>query len=125
MEITRYFQENLFEGKTVFLTGGGSGINLGIAKCFASLGARLAICGRSLERLEKAAGELEALGAEVHYGSADVRDYDAMEAVLASTQEALGAIDVLVCGAAGNFLCKAEKLSPNGFKTVLDIDLLL
>ena len=124
MEITSYFSKDLFKGKTVFITGGGSGINLGIAKNFAVLGASVAICGRTPEKLEAAAGQLQALGARVCTAVADVRDMAALEAALARSQAELGPTDVLVAGAAGNFLCAAEHLSANGFKTVVDIDLL-
>jgi short-subunit dehydrogenase involved in D-alanine esterification of teichoic acids len=65
MEIARYLARDLFKGKTVFVTGGGSGINLGVAKNFAAVGANVAICGRTQERLDGAARELEALGARV------------------------------------------------------------
>src|SRR5712675_2224419 len=116
--------KDLFAGKTVFVTGGGSGINLGIAKNFAALGANLAICGRTRERLDAAASELRALGANVCAETADVRDYAAVEAAMAKARAELGPIAVLVAGAAGNFPCAAEALSPNGFKSVVDIDLL-
>ena len=124
MDLTKYLASDLFAGKTVFVTGGGSGINLGVAKTFAALGANVAICGRTQERLDGAAKELEALGAKVFAKVADVRQPQAMQAAIDETRQALGAIDVLVCGAAGNFLCRAEDMSPNGFKTVVDIDLM-
>ena len=124
MTITDVFPRTLFAGKTVFVTGGGSGINLGIARNFAALGAKIGICGRTLEKLESAAAELSALGASVSYAVADVRDPAALEAALAKARAELGPVNVLVAGAAGNFLVPAEKLSPNGFKTVVDIDLL-
>ena len=117
------FAPGLFSGKTVFVTGGGSGINLGVAKSFARLGANVAICGRTQERLDGAAKELEALGAKVFTQVADVRQPQAVQEAIDGTRAALGPIDVLVCGAAGNFLCRAEDMSPNGFKTVIDIDL--
>ena len=122
-EIRDYLPDNLFAGKTVFVTGGGSGINLGVAKSFAALGAGVAICGRTAERLESARAELEKLGAKVSTAVADVRDYDALEAALDKSRKELGPIHTLVCGAAGNFLAPAEKLSANGFRTVVDIDL--
>lgn len=124
MNITQYFAKDLFKGKTVFVTGGGSGINLGVAKNFAALGANIAICGRTQEKLDAAAVELRALGAKVCPVAADVRDFAALEAAFARSRAELGPMDVLVCGAAGNFLVPAEKLSPNGFKTVIDIDLI-
>ena len=124
MNITSYFPKELFKSKTVFITGGGSGINLGIAKNFAALGANIAICGRTQEKLDNAAVELRALGAKVCTAVADVREMAALEAAMAKTNAELGPIDVLVCGAAGNFLVPAEQLSANGFRTVIDIDLM-
>ena len=124
MNVTQYFAKDLFKGKTVFVTGGGSGINLGVARNFAALGASIAICGRTQEKLDAAAVELRGLGAKVCPVAADVRDYAALEAAFARSKAELGPMDVLVCGAAGNFVVPAEKLSPNGFKTVIDIDLL-
>ncbi len=124
MEITTYFAADMFKGKTVFVTGGGSGINLGIARNFAALGANVAICGRTQEKLDKAAVELRALGAKVCSVVADVREYAALEKAIAASAAELGPMDVLVAGAAGNFLAPAEKLSANGFRTVIEIDLI-
>ena len=124
MLVQRLLPRELFKGKTVFVTGGGSGINLGVAKNFAALGANVAICGRTQAKLDAAAEELRALGAQVCPVAADVRDFAALDAALARSGEELGPVDVLVCGAAGNFLVPAEKLSANGFKSVIDIDLL-
>jgi NAD(P)-dependent dehydrogenase (short-subunit alcohol dehydrogenase family) len=123
-ELVEYLPEDLFDGTVVFITGGGSGINLGIGRAFASLGADLAICGRSEERLEAAAEELEELGAQVVAVPADVRDYDAVVHAVEVARDELGPVGVLVCGAAGNFPCMAKDLSANGFKAVVDIDLL-
>lgn len=123
MLVTRYLAKDLFVGKTVFVTGGGSGINLGVAKNFAALGANVAICGRTREKLDLAAAELFALGAKVCAVVADVREFAALEAAFLRSREELGPMDVLVCGAAGNFVVPAESLSSNGFKTVIDIDL--
>ncbi len=124
MTLTEYLPKDLFAGKTVFVTGGGSGINLGVAKCFAAVGANVAICGRTVEKLENAARALEMLGAQTTHAVADVRDYEALERAFEKTKEELGPIHTLVCGAAGNFLSPAENLSANGFKSVVDIDLL-
>ncbi|MBI5278842.1 MAG: SDR family oxidoreductase [Burkholderiales bacterium] len=127
--IQDFLPDTLFAGKTVFVTGGGSGINLGVARNFAALGANVAICGRTQEKLDAAAGELRELNAHVAGSrvlpvAADVRDYAAMESALARTRDEVGAVDVMVAGAAGNFLCPAEQLSSNGFRTVVEIDLL-
>src|SRR5262249_47834838 len=89
-----------------------------------ALGANVGICGRTQEKLDAAAAELKALGARVCAVVADVRDMTALDTALARSRAELGPADVLVCGAAGNFLVQAEKLSANGFKTVIDIDLL-
>jgi len=128
MIVTEYLAKDLFQGKTVFVTGGGSGINLGVASNFAALGAHVAICGRTQERLDKAATELRAMnkhtGGKVLPVAADVRDPAALEAAFARTKDEVGAIDVLIAGAAGNFLCPAEELSSNGFRVVIEIDLL-
>src|ERR1700676_340330 len=114
---------DLFAGKTVFVTGGGSGINLGIARPFGGLGGKIGICGRSQERLDAAAAGLRELGAKVTATSADVRMPDQLQSAMTASRDTLGDIDVLVCGAAGNFLVKGENLSFNGFKTIVDIDL--
>lgn len=113
-----------YRGKTVFVAGGTSGINLGIAHGFARAGARLAVLSRSPDKVEAAVAALRAHGGEVRGYAADVRDYAAVEAALASAAGELGGIDVLISGAAGNFPAPALGMSANGFKTVIDIDLL-
>ena len=128
MIVQHHLPRDLFRNKTVFVTGGGSGINLGVASNFAALGANVAICGRTQDKLDTAAAGLRELnahaGAKVLAVAADVRDPAALDAALARTQAEVGTVDVLVAGAAGNFLCPAEELSPNGFRTVVEIDLL-
>ena len=124
MKLLEYFPSDVFNQRTVFVTGGGSGINLGIAKCYAALGASIAICGRDEDKLDRAKTELEELGAKVHAVVADVRDFDAMRDACDEIQIALGSITDLVCGAAGNFLCPANEMSANAFRTVVDIDLM-
>jgi NAD(P)-dependent dehydrogenase (short-subunit alcohol dehydrogenase family) len=87
------------------------------------LGANIGICGRSQERLDAAATGLRELGAKVSATSADVRLPEQLQRAMTASRDALGDIDILVCGAAGNFLAQGENLSFNGFKTVIDIDL--
>ncbi|MFM0394921.1 SDR family oxidoreductase [Paraburkholderia phytofirmans] len=111
--------------KTVFISGGTSGINLGIARGFAAQGAKVLVFGRDGGKAQVAAAQLqEETGAQVIAGSADVRDYAAVEALFASAVETIGAPDVVIAGAAGNFMAPAVGISANGFKTVVDIDLL-
>ena len=114
---------DLFAGRTVFVTGGGSGINFGIARGFARLGADLALCGRSAERLDAARRSLEEGGTAVHTVATDVRDASALATAITGAVTSCGRLDVLVCGAAGNFPAAAEEMSPNGFRSVVDIDL--
>jgi NAD(P)-dependent dehydrogenase (short-subunit alcohol dehydrogenase family) len=113
-----------FAGKAVFVAGGTSGINLGIALGFARAGARVAVMSRSPEKVDAAVAQLREAGAEAMGGAADVRDYAATEAALKAAHDAYGDLDVLVSGAAGNFPAPALGMSANGFKSVVDIDLL-
>ncbi len=124
MNISKYFPKETFAERTVFVTGGGSGINFGIAECFAALGANVAICGRTDEKLDNAKSKLEEMGVKVHAIVADVRDFNALQDACDEIQIALGPITDLVCGAAGNFLCAANEMSANAFRTVVDIDLM-
>ena len=110
--------------QTVFVAGGTSGINLGIAEAFAQGGARLAVLSRSQDRVDAAVQRLRSFGGEAVGYSADVRNAEAVAAALASAHAAFGDIDVLVSGAAGNFPSSALGMSTNGFKAVVDIDLL-
>ena len=113
-----------FNGGNVFVFGGTSGINLGIARCFASAGARVAVASRSQEKVDAAVEGLKSLGSDARGYALDVRDAEAIQSALADYHAATGNIDVLVSGAAGNFPALANDMSPNGFKSVVDIDLL-
>lgn len=113
-----------FSGRTVFVAGGTSGINLGIAHGFARSGARVAVLSRSEDKVAAAVVALKAHGTEVFGYAADVRDYAAVDAALKAAGEALGGLDVLISGAAGNFPAPALGMSANAFKSVVDIDLL-
>lgn len=113
-----------FADRVVFVAGGTSGINLGIAHGFAALGARVAVLSRKQDKVDAAVAELQTHGGAVMGFAADVRDYEAVAATLAQAAEAWGPIDVLISGAAGNFLAPSATLSANAFKSVVDIDLL-
>ncbi len=113
-----------FSGKRVFVFGGTSGINLGIARAFARAGADVAVASRSQEKVDAAVAALDNLGSSALGFALDVRDPDAVQAALEAHSKAAGNIDVLVSGAAGNFPAFANDMSPNGFKSVVDIDLL-
>lgn len=117
-----FFAENILQGKVAFVTGGGTGITGGIARSLAEAGARVAISSRKPENLEAMKQTIESAGGECFTVPADVRDYEAIEKAIAATVEKFGKIDIVVNGAAGNFLCAAEELSANGFGTVVDID---
>src|SRR6266404_3870700 len=93
------FRDSLLAGKVAVVTGGGSGINLGIAKRFAEHGAKVVLIGRKQEKLDAAVAEIVATGGTAMGLSTDVRDYAALESVFAKTKEAHGEVDVLVCGA--------------------------
>jgi NAD(P)-dependent dehydrogenase (short-subunit alcohol dehydrogenase family) len=114
------FKEDLLAGKVAFIAGGTSGINLGIAKRFAALGARVAVAGRNPER---AAAAARAIDHNAFGLSCDVRDYAATRSVIETVVQQFGPLDIVVSGAAGNFLAAAGDLSANGFRSVVDIDL--
>ncbi|MFN7935441.1 MAG: SDR family oxidoreductase [Bryobacteraceae bacterium] len=118
------FVPDLLRGKTAFITGGSSGICLGIAEAFAAHGARIMILGRKQEKLDAAVASIRSTGATAEGISADVRNYEALEAAFAQTAAQFGPIDILICGAAGNFPAPINGMSANGFKAVVDIDLL-
>lgn len=118
------FGSRILDGKVALLTGGGSGINLAIAERFAEHGASVALIGRTKEKLENAARGIEHSGGKAAGFPADVRDYDGLASAIKSAHDRFGEIDILVCGAAGNFPAPALGMSANGFKAVVDIDLL-
>jgi NAD(P)-dependent dehydrogenase (short-subunit alcohol dehydrogenase family) len=123
------FDQSTLRDKVVFIAGGTSGINLGIAKGMAAVGAKIAVLGRNSEKALAAAQEITESVKSINGHSAialtaDVRDPEQVENALQSCVAQLGKIDCLISGAAGNFPAPALGISPKGFKTVVDIDLL-
>jgi NAD(P)-dependent dehydrogenase (short-subunit alcohol dehydrogenase family) len=122
--MTDTFREGLLAGQNAFVTGGTSGINLAIAERLARAGAKVTVVGRNPEKAALAAETVARAGTEALGLSADVRDYAALSQALGKAVERFGPIDILVNGAAGNFPAPALGMSANGFKAVIDIDLL-
>lgn len=118
------FRGDVLAGHVALVTGGGTGICRGIAQAYARFGADVCIVSRKQDVLENTAAELSAATGRTVLGvAADVREPDAIGRAVATTVEKFGKLDTLVNGAAGNFLAPAAGLSPNGFRTVIDIDL--
>jgi peroxisomal 2,4-dienoyl-CoA reductase len=133
------FVNGILNGRVAFVTGGGTGITGGVARALAEAGANVALVSRSIDHLEpaaKAINDARARGSSptVREGSgnnigeafaiaADVRNFEQIEEAILAAIVRFGKIDIVVNGAAGNFLSPAEALSPNGFGTVVDIDL--
>jgi peroxisomal 2,4-dienoyl-CoA reductase len=113
------FRDDVLAGHVALVTGGGTGICRGIAAAYARLGAKVCIVSRKADVLEAAATEIGAIAF-----AADVRKPDEMANAVKHTLDRFGKLTTVVNGAAGNFLSPAAALSPNGFKTVIDIDLL-
>src|SRR2546422_5097580 len=122
------FHQGILNDRVVFVTGGGTGITGGVARALAEAGANVALVSRSMEHLEAAAkainderrlrAEMPPLHGEAFPIAADVRKPDEVERAIAATVDRFGKIDIVVNGAAGNFLSKAEDLLPYGFCTV-------
>jgi peroxisomal 2,4-dienoyl-CoA reductase len=119
----KVFADGILQGRVAFVTGGGTGITGGVARALAEAGARVALVSRKIENLEGATAKIKASGGEAMTFAADVRDFAQVERAIGATVERFGRLDIVVNGAAGNFLCPAAELSPNGFGTVVDIDL--
>jgi NAD(P)-dependent dehydrogenase (short-subunit alcohol dehydrogenase family) len=113
--------EKTLNGKVAIITGGGTGIGLAIAAEYARLSARIVLASRSPEHLEPASRDLRSRGAEVLAVPTDVRIPEQVENLCEETVKHFGSIDILVNNAAGNFLCPAEKLSVNGWNSVVNI----
>ena len=117
------FRQDLFAGKVAFITGGGTGICKGIAQGLADHGADTVLVSRKTESVEPTAKEITAKSGRRSLPLvADVRNPEQIQTAVDKAVKEFGKIDFLINGAAGNFLCPASQLSPNGFSTVIDID---
>ena len=118
------FRDGTLAGRVALITGGGTGICRGIAAAYARLGAEVCIVSRKQDVLDRSAAELsDEPGRAELAAAADVRDPAAIQRAVQATLDRFGRLDTVVNGAAGNFLAPAAALSPNGFRTVVDIDL--
>jgi NAD(P)-dependent dehydrogenase (short-subunit alcohol dehydrogenase family) len=113
--------EGTFEGKVALVTGGGSGLGRAFALEFARLGAGVVVAGRRPEPLDETVGLIEGQGGKALGQPTDVRDPEQVDALVAGAVDRFGRVDVLVNNAAGNFVVKAEELSPNGWRAVVAI----
>ncbi|PRP79855.1 hypothetical protein PROFUN_12467 [Planoprotostelium fungivorum] len=123
MEAAKTFQPGILKGKVALITGGASGINFEIARTLAQFGAAVAIMGRREKVVAAAVEEINKAGGRAIGVPGDVRTAEAAQKVIGEVVSKLGRLDIVVNGAAGNFLCPAEDLSSNAFKTVIEIDL--
>ena len=115
-------RENALKGKTIIITGGGTGLGKSMTRYFLQLGANVVITSRRLEVLQKTADELEAeTGGKVLAVACDVRDYKQVEAMIEQAYNKFGEVHGLVNNAAGNFIAPTERLSVNAFKSVIGI----
>lgn len=121
--MSEIFASDLLAGKTAVITGGGSGLGRDMAERFASLGAKVVVMGRTQSKLDDTARAIADAGGRARGVSCDVRDAEAVKAAMKNVHDTEGEIDILVCGAAGNFPSAAANLSAKGFATVVDIDL--
>jgi len=115
------FKDRILEGRTVVVTGGGTGLGLSMALRFAELGANLVLTSRDPAHIEPASQRVRQLGVKALPVRCDVRNFAEVESMIADAERELGGVDVLVNNAAGNFLCPTEDLTPNGFAAVVGI----
>jgi NAD(P)-dependent dehydrogenase (short-subunit alcohol dehydrogenase family) len=115
------FQPDMFKGRAIFISGGGSGLGRSMALHFASLGARIFLVGRREQPLQETCDEIDRAAGSAAFATCDVRDASAVEAAANKAYEQLGRIDTVVNNAAGNFMARTEGLTPNAFNAVVGI----
>ena len=118
----KMLRDDAIKGKTIVVTGGGSGLGKAMATYFLELGANVVITSRNIEKLQTVAAEMEAAtGGKVLAVQCDVRNYDEVEAMVKAAIDAFETVDILLNNAAGNFISPTERLSSNAFDTIIDI----
>src|SRR5689334_8983438 len=115
------FEANLFRDQVAVITGGGTGIGLAIAKRLGTLGARIAIASRNSTHLEEGCAALRESGIDALAVQLDVGNTEQVDEMVVRTVKHFGGLDILVNNAAGNFISRAEDLSPNGWNAVIGI----
>jgi NAD(P)-dependent dehydrogenase (short-subunit alcohol dehydrogenase family) len=115
------FQNNLLAGRSILITGGGTGLGRSMALRFAELGAKLHLAGRREQPLRETCEAIRAAGGQATYSMCDVRDFAAVEKMVEEAESAAGGVDTLVNNAAGNFIARTERISPNAFNAVVGI----
>lgn len=123
MNDTAIFRDGLLDGQVAIVTGGGTGIGLGISELLARLGAHVVLASRKVEHVEQAAAAIRAAGRSASALTVDVREPDRVKELMERVVAVHGRIDLLVNNAAGNFYAPSESLSPNAWKSVIEIDL--
>ncbi len=115
------FEKNLLANRTILVTGGGTGLGRSMVLRMAELGANIFLVARREEPLRETAEQIRSAGGACEYALADVRDFAAVEAAVASAEQRFGHVDTLINNAAGNFIARTEKLTPNAFAAVTGI----
>jgi NAD(P)-dependent dehydrogenase (short-subunit alcohol dehydrogenase family) len=117
------FSTDALAGRVAVITGGATGIGFAIAKAFVGVGANVVLASRKLDQLDLAVARLREIGGEATAIQTDVRNYEAVEAMIAGAVGAYGAVDIMIANAAGNFVVPTAEMSPNAWRVVIDIDL--
>lgn len=123
MDVRRFFQPDLLRGRVALVTGGGTGIGLVAARALGQVGARVVVASRNLDRLRRAATVLCAEGIDCQAREVNIRDADMVERVVGEVAAEAGSLDVLVNNAGGQFVAPAERITQNGWRSVIDLNL--
>ncbi|MDG1063587.1 MAG: SDR family oxidoreductase [Flavobacteriaceae bacterium] len=117
----KMMQADALKGKTIVVTGGGSGLGKAMSAYFLELGANVVITSRNEDKLNSVQSALSHLGGKILAVPCDVRHYEQVEALVKAANDAFGQVDILINNAAGNFISPTERLSSNAFDTIIDI----